>query len=203
MKLLAWILPIFLCALSAMSTPLYRAGQPKTSTATQWLHGEISAGYAFSNVSLQDYLGQSSSGNLHGWNARALWTPLPWLSAGVEYVRYADKSLTPALVEHYRQSRVGAVVKFTLSPDTNPRVYLLGGYGRGVHHIDFTSAGSAYRKQQNYWMAGLGTEVSVYKAVFVAAEGSVYVYPSAKIALHYKLSSRVQTALGLRAGVRF
>ena len=200
MKLLAGVLLVLMCAVCASGAPLYRAGQ--SATATRWLHGEISGGYVFTDHSLQDYLGQFSSSSLRGWTARALWTPLPWLSAGAEYARLAEVSLKPALVDEYTLSRTGAVVKFTLSPNTNPRFYILGGLGKSAHRLTFTTTTPSYKKSQNYWKVALGTEADIYKKLFVAAEGELLWDNTADVHTLYKLSSRREMALYLRAGVR-
>jgi len=198
-----WLAVVFLFfSVGVSATPVYRAGQA-TSPATRWLHGEISGGYTFTNQSLQDYLGQFSSASLRGWNVRALWSPLAWLAAGAEYTRLAEVSLSPALVDGYTLSRTGAVVKLTLSPNTNPRFYLLGGYGRSTHRLAFTSGTPAYKKAQNYWKAALGAEVAVYKSIFAAAEGEILWYETASLHTLYQLSSRMETALQVRAGIRF
>jgi len=206
MKLRAWAFLTVLVAMpfvSAGGAPLYQAGQHHSSVVHNLLHGEISAGYQFSNAFLQDYDGQSDSSHLRGAGVRALWSPLPWLSAGAEYTRLGKVDLEQAWVSSYTLSRTGAVVKLTLSPDTNPRLYLLGGFGRSEHHLQFSKMFSSHKKSQTYWTAGLGVECSVYKAVFAAVEATMHWEKAVYIHPLYKLSSHAQTELQLRAGVRF
>lgn len=206
MKLRAWVFLTVLVALPfvpADGAPLYQAGQGRSSAAANLLHGEISAGYQFSNAFLQDYKEHYDSSHLRGAGVRALWSPLPWLSAGAEYTRLGKADLEQAWVSSYTLSRMGAVVKLTLSPDTNPRLYLLGGFGRSEHRLEFNTMFSSHKKSQTYWTAGLGVECSVYKPVFVAAEATVHWEKSIYIHPIYKLSSHAQTELQFRAGVRF
>lgn len=206
MKLRAWAFLTVLLSLpfvSADGAPLYQAGQGRSSTVTNFLHGEISAGYQFSNAFVQDYSEQYASSHLRGAGVRALWSPLAWLSAGAEYTRLGKADLEEAWVSSYTLSRIGAVIKFTLSPDTNPRLYLLGGFGRSEHRLEFSKMFSSHKKSQTYWTTGLGVECSVYKSVFVAAEATMHWEKSVYIHPLYKLSSHAQTELQLRAGVRF
>lgn len=203
MKHLAWVFIVCLFTGYTFGAPVYRAGKPEPAAISRYLHGEVSAAYQFSNSYLEDYLGQVSSERLHGWSARALWSPLSWLSVGAEYTRWGNVSLQQAVVDAYRVSQVGAVFKLTLSPDTNPRLYLVGGYGRSTQRLQFSAYLSNTTYTQPYWMAGLGVETDVYRALFLAAEGNLYWNRTQYIHPYYKLSGHAYGVLQVRAGVRF
>ena len=84
MKHLAWaILIVGTACLPGVSAPLYRAGETSPDISSL-LHGEISADYQFSSQKMKTERGDQTTSALKGWNARALWTPLPWLSVGAE-----------------------------------------------------------------------------------------------------------------------
>lgn len=159
------------------------------------------------SLKLQDYLEESSSSALRGMNGRALWSPLPWLALGAEYTRFFQTDLTAALVDTYRVNRMGGIIKLTLAPNTLPRLYLLAGYGRTVHKLNFARLPgmqwSPIRKDIPYWLAGLGIEMDVWECVFAGLEGNILWNNNRRLGPYHQTSSKVDTSLQLRMGVRF
>ncbi len=194
---------VMFCSAATFAAPYYRAGQANPSPLQRFLHGEVSASYQFTTGYLQDYLEQTSSDRLHAVGVRALLSPLPWLSAGVDYTRSSKENIPAAWVSSYQETHLGAVVKVTLSPDTNPRFYLLGGYGRSTQRLHFSKFFAPATKKQPYWMLGLGMECDIYRALFLAAEGNIYWHNTQYLHSYYKLSSHATGAVQLRLGVRF
>lgn len=209
MKQLAWaILFIGLCS-SVWSAPIYRAGQ-SSSTLSSLLHGEVSADYQFSSQKMETKREDQTTSAIRGWNVRALWTPISWFSIGAEMSEFGDEKLKEAFVSSYETNRIAGLIKLTLSPDTSPRVYVLAGYGRTEHQINYdhstivTKKWPAHDKKNiPYWMAGLGVEVDVWKTVFVGLEGNILRHQTTGLPRYYKTTSRTETALRVRAGVRF
>lgn len=209
MKQLAWVVLIVGgLSLPALSAPVYQAGQPAASVRT-WLHGEISADYQFASQYLETDEGSENTSALKGWGGRALWAPLPWLSIGAELTQFGDESLKEAFVSSYEKTRLVGLVKFTLSPNTSPRVYLLAGYGRDKHEINYDHAAmlatwpESDSKTTSFWMLGLGAEVNVWKIVFVGVEGNILRHQTTQLPRFYQIDSKTETALRVRAGVRF
>ncbi len=207
MKLRALLTWFVLCvSLPVCAAPIYRAGQTSSSW-TSLLHGEVSVDYTFSSLKLEDYLGEYSSDRLQGIGGRALWTPLPWLGVGAEGTLFGETDLKEAMVNSYKASRLGAVAKFTLTPDTNPRFYLLAGLGRTTHELNFRrwigNTWPSVKKSISYWMLGLGVEVSVWQTCFVAAEGSILFNDSTQLWRYHQIADRREMDVRLRAGVRF
>lgn len=212
MKHLAWaVLLLWGSCVPALASPVYRAGE-SSSDISSWLHGEISADYQFSSQKLETKLIDQSGSALKGWNVRALWTPLPWLSVGAEMTQFADENFREAFVSPYESHRIGGLVKLTLSPNTTPRVYLLAGYGKTFHKLNYDHSinpiamqtwPASEKKDISYWMVGLGVEVDVWKTVFVGGEGNLLRHQATKLALFYKTDSQIETVLRVRAGVRF
>ena len=212
MKHLAWaILIVGTACLPGVSAPLYRAGETSLAISSL-LHGEISADYQFSSQKMKTERGDQTTSALKGWNARALWTPLPWLSVGAEMGQSADQELRAAFVSSYESRRIGGIIKLTLSPNTTPRVYLLAGYGKTSHRLNYdhsvnpialsTWPGSE-KKTVPYWMIGVGMEMDVWKALFLGIEGNLLRHQSTQLPRFYKVDSRIETALRVRVGVKF
>ena len=211
MKHLAWAF-LFVCGMSmpVLSAPLYRAGEAG-GELPPWLHGEVSADYQFSSQKMETKQEDATTSSLHGWNVRALWTPLSWLSVGAEMGKFGDKELKEVFISSYETSRWAGIVKLTLSPNTSPRVYVVAGYGQMQHQLNYDHAAdplawrhwpASEKKSTSFWMAGLGVEVTVWKMLFVGMEGNLLRHQTMQLARIYKTNSKIETVLRLRAGVR-
>ena len=208
MKLLAWVFgSILLCSASALSAPIYRAGEKVPSTRSVW-HGELSAGYILSSHQLENTIEADKTSRLHGFNGRALWAPLSWLAVGAEMNRFGSEELAPA-VKEYKVKQWAGIVKLTLSPNTTPRFYVLAGAGKSTHEMTYNRSYGPFslrppvEKRFSFWTVGLGLEADVWKTIFVGIEGTLTHYNQTQLKRFYSLSSKTQTALQLRAGVRF
>ncbi len=197
-------------SMPVVSAPLYRAGQ--SSSLSSLLHGEVSADYQFTSQKMETKLDNLETSSLKGWNVRALWTPLAWLSVGAEMTRFGDEEIKEAFVSSYETDRIAGLVKLTLSPNTSPRVYVLGGYGRTNHQLKYDHSSMITRKWPanekksiSYWMIGVGVEVDVWHGVFVGAEGNYLRHQTTALAHphFYKTASKSETQVRVRAGVRF
>lgn len=210
MRHLAWAVLILLgSCIPTLAAPEYRAGQP-ASAVSSLLHGEISADYQFSSQKLNTERGDQSTSALKGWNVRALWTPLSWLSVGAEMTQFGEQEMRAAYISSYEARRIGGLVKFTLSPNTTPRMYLLAGYGKTYHQLEYDHSTvitntwpGQEKKSIPYWMIGLGVEVDVWKSVFLGAEGNLFHHQTAQLPRFYQTDSKTETMLRVRAGVRF
>ena len=210
MRQLAWVFFILVgVTLPASSAPQYRAGESSTGMYSL-LHGEIAAAYQISSQKMETESEDLDTSALKGWNVRALWTPLSWLSVGAEMTRFEDEKLKPAFVSSYETNRIAGLVKFTLSPNTSPRVYVLAGYGRTEHQLNYDHASidmlrwpAHEKKNIPYWMAGLGVEMNVWKIVLVGVEGNILRHQTTELPRYYKTNSKTETALRVLLGVRF
>lgn len=209
MKHLAWLIFVLCVSGPVLAGPVYRAGQ-SSSVVNSLLHGELSADYQFSSQKMKLLTGEDETSALKGWNVRALWAPLSWLAVGAEMTRFNDEDLKNFFVSSYKSNRVGGVVKFTLSPNTSPRLYALAGYGRTMHQLNYDHSSILTRmwpghdkKNISYWMVGLGLELDVWRSVFVGGEGNILFHQSRDLARYYKLDSKTETELRVRVGVHF
>ena len=209
MKLLAWVCGccLLLGSASAFGGPIYRAGEP-SSVANSLLHGELSAGYLVTSNRIKYVTGENDSSRLKGGAIRALWSPLPWLAVGAELDKLGDEKLDP-MVKSYQVTRQEGVIKLTLSPNTTPRFYIIGGYGKSKHKVQYDHSffpvrlAPAVTKNWNYWRAGIGLEADVWKWFFVALEGNYIHYAHSELTQLLKIDSRTETSLQVRLGLRF
>ena len=209
MKHLAWLFCVLCASCAVMAGPVYRAGQSPTK-GISLLHGELSGGYLFSSQKMQLVTQEDATAALKGWNVRALWAPLSWLAVGAEMTRFNDENLKEYFVSSYKTNRVGALVKFTFTPNTSPRVYAIAGYGHTTHQLNYDHSSIITRtwpghdkKNTTYWMAGLGLEVDVWRGLFVGGEGNIVFHSSKNLARYYKMDASVERTIQVRVGVRF
>ncbi len=202
-----FILGFCICNTPAFSGPMYRAGET-TSVGHSLLHGELSAGYLFTSNRIKYVTGEDESSRLRGADVRAMWSPLPWLAVGVELDKLGDEKLAP-MIKSYQVKRQEGVIKLTLSPNTTPRFYIIGGYGKSKHKIQYDHSFFPVRlepsvtKNWNYWRVGIGLEADVWKWFFVAAEGNYIHYAHRELTQLFKIDPRTETNLRLRVGLRF
>lgn len=209
MRLLTWVFcSVLLCSgVIVQGAPVYRAGEKVSSARSIW-HGEVSGGYIFSSYQLENTVEADKTSRLQGANVRALWAPLSWLAVGAEMNHLGSEKLKPA-IEEYKVNQVAGIVKLTLSPNTTPRFYMLAGVGKSTHKMTYDrtflpfSLRPPVEKDFSFWTVGLGVEADVWKMVFVGIEGTLTRYNKTQLTDWYSLSSKTQTALVVRAGVRF
>ena len=208
MRLLAWVFSSVLlcCSVSGWGTPIYRAGENVSSARSIW-HGEVSGGYGFSSHQLKENRDGNKSSRLHETDVRALWAPLSWLAVGVEMDWFDDGKMAPA-VKKYKVNQTAGIIKLTLAPNTTPRFYIVAGVGKSKNKITYDRSLKQFNrlpveKEIPFWKIGLGLEVDVWKIVFIGTEGTLTRYNKTKMTEIYELSSKTETALHIRAGVRF
>lgn len=197
------LLGFFACNL--FSAPLYRAGADSIRTEDFYRWEPTVAG-VFSSANVADVRGDSGPKNSGGFGLRGIYNVRPWIGLGAEGVIFAEKSF--ALVDKYRAERLGAVIKFNLSPDTSPRVYLVLGTGVTRHRFSFgkTPATAHWSKRKAdvpYVQVGLGAEIDIWKTWFAGAEINALYNTKTELPPYYRLEARWEKLLHLRTGVRF
>lgn len=182
----------------------YRAGEKTYHPARQFAHWEVSAAWEGSSSEVSLIKGSSSSDGLHGVAGRVLYYPYRWAGVGIEGTYFSEKSVSP-LVNSYRVHRLGVVGKLHLSPDTNPRIYLVAGAGQTSHQFKYLSVYEGMNTTKDIWygLGGIGTEITLYRACFVLLEGRFIYNKHATLTRFYTLSKRWEGDARIGLGVRF
>lgn len=192
------------CLLVASScfSQTYHAGENTAPAAyPRW---EVAAGWSASagEVSLKN--GSASLDGQHGFYGRVLYAPWKRILLGAEGTLFSSHAIEP-IVQKYNAKRIGLLAEYLLTPDTNPRVYLLAGGGVTQHHFRFVDPyrGNNHTRSVGYITGGAGIEVNVWKNVFAAVEGRMVYNTKDDLNLFYHLSKRWETEGKLLLGVRF
>ena len=177
----------------------YHAGNNAAPATHNWV--EISVAATRSFVRLQDRGATTQLPHQDGFSGRALVVLSPRFALGVEGTRF-EKEKDIFLVSSAKTRRYGAVFKFTLTPDTQPNVYLLAGAGKTkrefIYNFSFRETNST-----NYVSLGVGVEAELWRGIFVAAEGYEMYNVHAQCSNFFKTRHRLEPGLAVRAGVKF
>lgn len=203
MKRLSAVILFCLCPLLGIGAE-YRAGEKIYQPSGSFAHWEVSAAWegSSSEVSLKN--AHSSSDGLHGISGRVLYYPFRIFAIGAEGTYYRKQSLTP-LLQSYRVHRVGVLGKLHLSPDTNPRIYLVAGAGQTSYQFKYipTFEDMDTTKNNFYVMGGVGMEIALYRALFMALEGRFLYNKHVTLSNFYTLTKRWEEDVRVGVGVRF
>ena len=180
---------------------VYRAGeQTAQSVVSRW---EVAAGWNASTGEVALKRGSTSTDGAHGFYGRVLYTFWRNAAVGVEGTVFSSQSIKP-VAEKYNAKRVGVLLKYLVTPNTNPRVYLLLGGGITRHHFNFNPV---YRGDQTrqvaYGALGAGIEIDIWKNLFAALEGRVTYNKHRDLNSYYELSKRWESEGKLLIGLHF
>ena len=196
------LLAFCLLATSLCFSQAYRAGESVTPAIySRW---EVAAGWSASTGEVALKNGSSSLDGQHGFYGRVLYALWKKISLGAEGTLFSAKGIEP-IVHKYDAKRAGILLEYLITPDTNPRVYLLGGGGVTWHHFNFVAPyrGHNHTRAIPYAMVGAGVEISLWKDLFAAVEGRGVYNRKDNLNLFYHLSKRWETEGKLLVGIRF
>lgn len=150
---------------------------------------------------LEDRGGYNQLSHQNGFSGRALVNILPWLGLGVEGTWF-EKEKDIDFVDGYKTERYGVVGKLTLTPGTQPKVYLLAGAGKTKRKLDYAFS-LEESSNMNYLLAGVGIETDLWKGFFLALEGYGIYNEHAHFSRFFASSHRLEPGVSLRVGKRF
>ena len=196
------LLAVCLLAANLSFPQIYRAGE--TTPAGSYSRWEVAAGWNASTGEVALKQGSTSSDGAHGFYGRALYSFWRSFSIGAEGSLFFSQSLAP-VVDKYKATRAGVLLKYLATPNTNPRVYLLAGAGATFHQFHFKPAyrGPDHTRRIAYLAAGAGIEINVWENVFAALEGRVLYNTQRNLNFYYGLSKQWESEGKLLIGLHF
>ena len=202
MKIIYTILVLYLSTVTAWAQ-LYTGGNQQTGR-DDFSRFEFSAGWEASSGEMVLNPSHTSTSGAQGVFGRALVYVNRYAGVGLEGTWFSDQKFAP-LVTKYKISRLGIVGKLHLSPNTNPRIYLIAGTGYSNHQLKYVSwfDGSADKKEIFYGILGCGIETNLYKTLFLTVEGRFLYNFHTRLTNQYALKNRWEPALRLGLGIRF
>lgn len=187
-----------------VSAQVYHAGQSvQTGTPREWV--EVSGGWGTSFSRLEDGANDKQLSHQEGISGRALFWATSWLGVGGEGIWFKTEKGIP-MVPQYKMRRYGLITKWVLTPDTQPRAYLLLGMGntkREFHYQFSPFYQYTETNKSSYGLAGAGLEVTMWRNLFLAGEIQLLYNQHKHVSEFFRLHSRFETGASLRAGLRF
>lgn len=200
--LCAALLPL---SYSPLFSQIYRAGdyyyspQPKPAVLDSRL--EITADAFIGSNTIKELSGITLLRSESGLGMTVLYALAPWVSAGLEGAVSRSEEAEP-LLHKYSFMRWGAAAKFTLTPSTAPRTYILIGAGLTRHKTEYLG-GRRERKDSPYTAVGLGAETDLTDAWFIGMEGRGIYHFDRKIGTYFYLKHRWNASFRVHTGIRF
>ncbi|WP_458401758.1 hypothetical protein [Candidatus Avelusimicrobium sp.] len=151
----------------ARPNPTFEEDTPcKEKTPPKW---EVAAAGAMSYGKLSDAMGYTASRRMVGGNMQGFFRPWDTLAVGVEWSRQESKDTAWPVLEYIEKESVSALVKYTLTPDTTPKLYLILSGGKVRNR---TKYGSASNLNDSSYGVGGGVllEIPLYNALKMGAE---------------------------------
>ncbi len=136
-------------------------------------HFEISAGTFVSYGKIADTAGHRLSDRMYGQSLRAdihIWDTI-WL--GGEAVHFNTASLHNDFIPELSRKAWVGFVKWYLTRNTEPRIYLLAGRGEVYQESEFVPRKVNYKGHGALWLGGIGGEVRIWKGLSLTGEGRV------------------------------
>ena len=161
---------------SPAQAQIYRVSRPNPTieeetpcpkeTPPKW---EISAAGAMSFRKLSDALGYTASRRMVGGSVQAFYRPLPHLALGVEWGQQESKDSAWPVLEYIEKESVSALVKYSITPDTTPKLYLLVSGGKVRNRAKYGNVPNL--NDSSYVLGGgLALEIPLYKALKIGGE---------------------------------
>ena len=191
----------FLLALP-LRAQFYRAGEDTSSVSNSRFWVEMSAAVTRAFYQLEDGGGNKQFSHQDGFSGRVLFLATPWLGIGAEGTWLKEEKQIP-WVNSYKVKRYGLVGKFTLTPDTAPKAYLLVGAGKTKYRLSYDFDSFEQDASLSYFLAGAGVDVTIWRGLFLAAELTATYNKHRETGDFFWLKHHCEIGASLRAGLRF
>lgn len=192
---------VSLLSVLPLNAQTYQAAEKGSSPKSGRHFLELSMAGTRSLTPLKDRGGYTQLSHQDGFSGRALFIVSPWFSVGAEGTWFeTEKGI--AMVSAYREKRYGAVGKFTLTPNTQPKVYLLAGAGKTKQEFEYAFSLNEASKT-NYFEAAVGIEVALWKGIFLAAEFCETYNAHKHIGRFFEQKHRLEPSISGRVGIAF
>ncbi len=157
---------------------------------------EVDAGAVFSAGNIQDGEGGILSRNMVGAQVRLLKriSERFWAGAEGRWLTAADRQTE--FLEEMNKYCVSAVIKYHLTPQTQPALYVLAGGGMVFNRASFPLAFENMNGSGAVWTAGVGTEFNLGRRWKVAGELRISYEPSPWRSFAMEAASSVRREAG-------
>ena len=174
---------------------IYETAPQPNNIPPSW---EAEAGPVFSVGNIQDGEGGVLSRNMAGTQVRLLKriSERFWAGAEGQWLTAVDRETE--FLEEISKYSVSAVIKYNLTPQTHPALYVLFGGGVVFNRASFPLAFEDMDGSGAIWMAGFGTEFSLGRRWKVGGEFRISYEPSPWRSFVLEAASSVRSEAGVK-----
>lgn len=163
-------------ALSARTNPLYlyRAEEDlavsdrRESPRAIWL--ELRAGPVVSWGQVKDKKADTVSRQMQGWNGSLFLHLSRWIALGAQIEKLDEKDQQTTLIKSIKRDMWAGLLKWTLTPETEPKIYTILGLGKAQYHSRFLLRDRKLDFQTLTLIAGLGVDIHIWKGLYLLGE---------------------------------
>lgn len=166
------------CFLTPLSTygQTYRVYRPisrdfKTSKPlpTVFTHASLSLWTSLSLGKITDNHHKTISDKMAGYRLEALYEVLEGLYIGAEWSGQEGKDHS-SFLKTFTQQQAGGIVKWVLTPQTEPQLYMMLSFGQIKNRAEFDLVSHETRHHTEYLSVGVGGKYRLFKGVKVGGE---------------------------------
>ena len=160
---------------------------------------ELSASVLLSAGDIQDSAGWPVSEKMPGLRLRVLKEVFSTVSVGVEGQWLAAADCQTAYLDKVAKYSVAGIIKWTLTPDARPKLYLLFAGGVVFNRADWDFTAVPLNQDGALWAVGAGIEGQIARRWILRGEYRLSYEPSAwhNLALRAASNTRHEFAVGL------
>lgn len=131
---------------------------------------EVQAAAVASFVSVCDREEETVLAAMSGWRVSVFWHMSRWVALGAQLEELTEQDQQTRLITPIKHQTQAALVKWTLTPDTEPKVYALLGLGRGRYRSKFPLRSQTLDAKSTVLLAGLGIDMHIWKGLHAVGE---------------------------------
>lgn len=179
------VMAAFFCAAPGLQAQLYRVHRPiprlQISDGPMKLAPplEISISAVASAGRVKDAEGGLLVGGMYGGRLRVLWRLSELFSVGAEAQLLEAPAADAFFFSHLRKESYSAVLKYTFTPQTEPRLYLLLSAGKVYNRASFEFRHENLDEDGYVWGAGAGGEIRLARGWRLSGEYRAVYEPGA------------------------
>ena len=152
-------------------SPVVEQATPTTSTKLTFLSSlSLSAWSSASFADISDTQGNVLSEYMTGFSLAGMYKTSENLYLGLEWGKYESKDSSNLFIPKMSQEQIGGIIKWVFTSDTQPQMYVLGGFGQVKNKAQFSFESKKEEKYSQYLLGGTGLEYKIKEWIKVGGE---------------------------------
>lgn len=142
------------------------AGQVRYSSTYVQLQASIVSSFG----TIKDAEGSAVVRKMEGWRTSAFVRVYRTLSVGAQFEKLSEKDQRTNLITPIKQQTWAALVKWTITPDTQPQLYIVAGAGQTKYSSRFPLARNTLDGHSMSWIGAIGADIRIWRTLHLQGE---------------------------------